>query len=52
MKKTYQNPRIKVVKIQVAQMIAASPGYGLSTTERSGNLSRRFGDDFMDDEEY
>ena len=26
MKKTYQNPEIKIVKVQMAHMIAASPG--------------------------
>ena len=52
MKKTYQNPVVKVVKIHTAQMLAASEvGYGGSTLETSGNLSRRFRDDFLDDEE-
>ena len=42
MKKTYQNPEMKVVKMQVAQMIAASPGYGDSTDFTSGNLAPEF----------
>ena len=42
MKKTYQNPEIKVVKIDAAQqMLAGSPGYGGTTTATGGNLSRR-----------
>lgn len=44
MKKTYQNPEIKVVKIETAQMIATSPGYGNSTNEVSGNLAPEFND--------
>ena len=40
MKKTYQNPEIKVVKIETAQMIATSPGYGNETEEMEGNLAR------------
>jgi len=55
MKKTYQNPVIKVVKIQTLQMMAASPqtiGFGASVTSASGAESRRFGGDFLDDEEY
>jgi hypothetical protein len=52
MKKTYQNPVIKVVEIHTAQMLAASVGYGGSTSETSGNLSRRFSGDVLDDEEY
>ena len=49
MKKIYKNPELKVVKIQIAQMIAASPTYGGYTTETSGNLSRKGG--FIDDED-
>lgn len=49
MKKIYQNPEIKIVKVQTAQMVAASPGYGGSTTETSGNLSRE-GGSLWDDE--
>jgi hypothetical protein len=53
MKKIYQNPEIKVVKMQVAQMIAASgdPIYGGSTNETSGNLSRENRNTFWDNEE-
>ena len=42
MKKIYINPTMTIVKIQTAQMIAASPNYGGNTTETSGNLSRGF----------
>ena len=49
MKKTYQNPQIQLVKLQTAQIIATSPGYGGSTTSTSGNLSRSF--DYYDDED-
>ena len=52
MKKIYQNPKIKIVKVQTAQMVASSPGYGGNTTESSGNLSRRFGGSLWDDDEY
>lgn len=51
MKKTYQNPEIKIVKVQAAQMIAAS-------LEVQGNaqgatmLSRDGGSDWDDEEEY
>ena len=50
MKKTYINPTMTIVKIQTAQMLAASPGYGGSTTETSGNLSRE--SSFWDDDDY
>ena len=54
MKKTYQNPVIKVVKIQTLQMLAASESlsFGASVNSASGAESRRFGGDFLDDEEY
>ena len=51
MKKIYQNPEIKIVKVQTAQMVAASPGYGGSTGETSGNLSREFRGSLWDDDE-
>lgn len=50
MKKIYQNPETKIIKVQTAQMVAASPGYGGYTTETSGNLSRR-GESLWDDDE-
>lgn len=54
MKKIYQNPEIKIVKIQPALMQTTSLGYSTTqtTTETSGNLSRggSFWDD--DDEDY
>ena len=43
MKKIYQSPEMKIVKIQASHMIAQSPGYGDITTEDRGNLSRRRG---------
>ena len=49
MKKTYNIPEMKVVQMQASsQMLAGSVGYGGSTSETSGNLSREA--DF--DEEY
>ena len=44
MKKTYQNPEIKVVKIETTQMIATSPGYGNETEATKGNLAPEFND--------
>ena len=54
MKKIYQNPTIKVVRIATQRLLADSLHYGRNTTtETSGNLSRRgnnlWGDD--DDDE-
>ena len=49
MKKTYQIPEMKVVKIHTQQMIAMS--YGGTTNEKSGNLSRRGGSLWDDDDE-
>lgn len=40
MKKTYINPNINIVIIQASQILAGSPGYGGTTNETSGNLSR------------
>ena len=51
MKKTYQNPEMKIVKIQVSQMIAASPGYGGTTDATYGNASRRGGSLWDDDDD-
>ncbi|MBR1394758.1 MAG: hypothetical protein IJ559_03765 [Prevotella sp.] len=59
MKKTYQNPETKIVKVQVAQMIAASNpkgfngGLGGDGEGGSGDegLSRRFGGSLWDDDE-
>ena len=49
MKKTYQNPTIKVIKIQATQqMLAGSPTYGGSTDQTSGNLAPEF--DIWDEE--
>jgi len=51
MKKTYQFPTMKVVRLQQPQLLSGSLGYGKTTTATSGNLSRRFSGDFLDDEE-
>ena len=52
MKKTYINPTMTIVKIQTAQMLAASePGYGGTTTSTSGNLSRE-SSFWEEDEDY
>ena len=51
MKKTYQNPEIKIVSVQTTPILAGSPGYGGSTNETRGNLSRQYGGAFWDDEE-
>ena len=40
MKKTYIEPKNTVVCINLETLIAQSPGYGGTTTENSGNLSR------------
>ena len=42
MKKTYIAPSMEVVKIQTAQLMAGSPGYGGETTETSGNLAPEY----------
>jgi hypothetical protein len=53
MKKIYQNPTIKIVRIATQRLLADSLQYGRSTTETSGNLSRRGGSIWDDeDEEY
>jgi len=55
MKKTYQNPEMKVVKIKTAQLLAGSPlqlGIGESFKSADGAESRRFGSFLDDDEDY
>ena len=55
MKKTYINPDIKVMKIEVARMMAASTELGVSGTNYNGTTSvesRSFGSIWDDDEEY
>lgn len=42
MKKTYINPDIRIVNIQISQILAGSPEYGGTTPAFSGNLSREF----------
>ncbi len=51
MKKIYQNPTIKIVRIATQRLLADSLQYGRSTTETSGNLSREGGNSFWDDED-
>ena len=51
MKKIYQNPEMKVIKIQTAKMLAASQlGIGDSVGSASGAEARRY-DPLWDDEE-
>lgn len=53
MKKTYQNPTTKIVKIHTVQMIAASEtlGFGASVTTAAGTESRQGGDFWEDEDE-
>ncbi|MBQ8487318.1 MAG: hypothetical protein IJ533_06690 [Prevotella sp.] len=51
MKKTYQNPTAKVVKIQPYLMQSASASILGETTKTSGNLSREGGSFWDEDEE-
>ena len=51
MKKTYQNPEMKLVKIQMQQIIAASVGIGDKYDGTSTIQSRRFGGVWDDDDE-
>ncbi len=55
MKKIYQNPTIKIVKVELQRMMQSSDVryFGGTTKETSGNLSRKgsFWDD-EDDEDY
>ena len=53
MKKTYQNPEIKIFKVQTAQMIAASDkrGFGDSVDTASGAESRCLGGSYWDEDE-
>ena len=55
MKKIYQNPTTKVMRIELHQMIAASPateqrGFGEDVTDASGADARR-GSSLWDDED-
>ena len=49
MKKIYQNPEMKIVKVQPSQMIAESVGFGDNVTTASGAESRRHGGSLWDD---
>ena len=56
MKKIYQNPEMKIVKVQVAQMIAASPEtttveVGEPVTTAEDAESRSFNSSIWDEEE-
>ena len=42
MKKQYKNPEMKVIKVQMAQLMAGSPGYGGETTATEGNLAPEY----------
>ena len=42
MKKQYKNPEMKVIKVQMAQLMAGSPGYGGATDETNGNLAPEY----------
>lgn len=53
MKKTYQNPTMKVVKIQTVKMIATSNlRVGNAYQENDAVLSRRGGSSWDDEEDY
>ena len=56
MKKTYINPTMEVVKIQINQMLAASPGVetgdGLGNGYNSSDVTYGRDFDFDDEEEY
>lgn len=56
MKKTYQNPEIKIVIVHTIQMLANSdPDYGGETSATEGNLSREssfWGDDDEEQKDY
>ena len=51
MKKTYQNPTTKIVKIQTMQMIAQSVGVGSEYQSGNAVLSRR-GNSWDDEDDY
>ena len=55
MKKIYQNPEIKVIKVQLAQMITESIGFGNNYNGTKQIESRNSGslwDDDAEDEDY
>ena len=47
-KKTYQNPDIKVVRIETTQMLAGSLNGSLGSTQVGGNQALAPGFDFVD----
>ena len=52
MKKTYQNPTMKIVKVKTTQMIAASgPGTQMYGKNATGEAMSRDGGSLWDDEE-
>lgn len=56
MKKIYQNPEMKIVKVQVAQLMVTSPAtttveVGDNLTTAEGAESRSFNTSIWDDEE-
>lgn len=53
MKKIYQNPEMKVVKIQTAKMLAASQlGIGENVNTAEDAESRSFGSHWDDEEDH
>ena len=55
MKKTYQNPEIRIVKVQTARMIAASTEMEINSSgpalENESSVASRHGGSLWDDEE-
>ena len=51
MKKNYQKPSVKVVRIHTIQMIAQSPGAHESVGQTGVQFSRGSGDNDWDDDE-
>lgn len=55
MKKIYQNPEIKIVKVQTAKMIADSTRMGINSSDpaldNESSVASRRGGSFWDDDE-
>jgi len=52
MKKVYVNPSLEVVKIEIHQMLAASPNSAFEEVGGGSQLGREFGDEFDDEFDY
>ena len=52
MKKTYQNPEMRVVKVQTQQLLEASAGFGSGTQDGSKAASRHRRNVWDDEEEF